>query len=480
MSSGTSLRNRPPLALGALLICVALLYAVSLAPNVLWGDDAMFQLALAKGTLTNHPLWGLLARVFAILPVGNLAFRANLVSAVCAVCAVAFLYQATLAAGGGVRAAVAAGLGLAISHTFWLEAVRAEVYTLHLLIFFAGLWMLLRWRRAPEQHSWLCAGLLLWVAGTYNHLLLTMALPGGTWLVLNSLAPKQRRRALATGVLVTALGLLGLWLFVRGFLAETVFGAARVVVETFSFSLPRLATHLVLLVYQLPLLGLFVLPGVRHLSSEDRPLLFALAAIATCTAVFASTHGILESYVFYLPATGLLALVAGLGVEQHTVRWPTARWVLAMLLVGALQVGLYRLTPIVVNRFAAGAIPSRNLPGREAASYFLWPPKTGYVGARLFAESTLTLLPANSILIADWTLQTPMRYLQVVEQHRSDVLLVQVDPIGLNIIWKNQDQRPLFLANDDPGYYPMDAFRAAFHLLPVGQIYQLKLRESSE
>jgi hypothetical protein len=236
----------------------------------------------------------------------------------------------------------------------------------------------------------------------------------------------------------------------------------------------------VLLVYQLPLLGIFVLPGVRHLSRQDRPLLFALAAMAICTAVFASTHGILESYVFYLPATGLLALLAGIGIEQYTSRWPTARWLVSMLLVGVLQVGLYRLTPIVVNRFAPTAIPARNLPGREANAYFLWPPKTGYLGARCFAESTLDLLPSNSILIADWTLQTPMRYLQVVEQRRSDVLLVQVDPIGLDIIWQNKGQRPLFLANDDPRYYPMDDFRAAFRLIPVGHVHWLELKEDGE
>jgi hypothetical protein len=440
----------------------------------------MFQLALAQGTLTNHPLWGLMARLFVRLPLGNLALRANLASAVYGVCTLAFLYLATLEAGGGVRAAVAAGLGLGISHTFWLEAVRAEVYTLHLLIFFAGLWMLLRWRNVSKQHGWLYAGLIVWAVGTLNHLLLTVALPGGAWLVWNSLTPGERRRTLAVGLVVGVLGLLGLWAFARGFLVGVVLGAARVVIETFSFSPSRLAMHLVLLIYQLPLLGIFVLPGVGSLSREDRPLLFALAAMAVLTAAFASTHGILESYVFYLPATGLLALLAGLGVEQWTNRWPVARWLAAIFLMVALQIGLYRFTPIVVNRFAPAVIPSRNLPGREASTYFLWPPKAGYLGARRFAESTLDLLPADSILIADWTLQTPLRYLQVVEQHRSDVLLVQVDPVGLDIIWQNKGQRPLFLANDDPRYYPMDDFREAFRFIPEGHIYRLELKEDRQ
>lgn len=480
MNSHNPLQRRPLLALGVLLLCVALLYGISLAPDVLWGDDAMFQLALARGTLTNHAVWGLLARLFVRLPVGNVAFRANLASAVYGTCAVAFLYLATLAAGGRVRAAVAAGAGLALSHTFWLESVRAEVYTLHLLIFFAGLWMLLRWRKRPEQRLWLYAGLIVWAIGTYNHLLLTMALPGGAWLVWNTLAPGQRKRALAAGALVSVLGLLGLWFLGRGSFVDVVLGAARVVVETFSFSLSRLAMHLVLLVYQLPLLGIFILPGVRHLSEEDRPFLIGLAIIIVCTAAFSSTHGILESYVFYLPATGLIALMAGLGFERWTGRRCTTHWLAVVVLAAMLQVGLYRLTSLVVNLVAPGVIPSRNLPGREAATFFLWPPKTGYQGARTFAESTLDLLPANSILIADWTLQTPLRYLQLVEQRRPDVLVVQVDPIGLDIIWQNKGQRPLYLANDDPRYYPMVDFLAAFRVLPVGQIHRLELKEGGQ
>lgn len=477
MSSRNDPRNRRLLGLAGVLLSAAVLYGVSLAPDVLWGDDAMFQLALASGTLTNHPLWGLLARIFARIPMGSLAFRANLASAVYAVCALLFLYLATLEAGGEVRAAVAAGLGLAISHTFWLEAVRAEVYTLHLMIFFAGLWMLLRWRRSPEKRLWLNAGLAVWVAGTYNHLLLTMALPGGIWLVLSTLASAERKRALITGVLLSALGLLGLWIFSRGFLVDVVLGAARVVAETFSFSLSRLAMHFVVLIYQLPLLGVFVLPGIRYLSRKDRLLLIALAAIVICTGVFAATHGILESYVFYLPATGLLTLLAGLGVEQWTVRWRSPRWLAAMLLAVLLQIALYRVTPIVADRLAPTVIPSRNLPGRDAATFFLWPPKAGYVGARHFAENTLDLLPVNSILIADWTLQTPIRYIQVVEQRRPDVQLVQVDPTGLEIIWQNKGQRPLFLANDDPRYYPMADFRDVFRLIALGHIYQLELKE---
>lgn len=461
------------------MLCTALLYGLSLAPTVLWGDDAMFQMALARGSLTNHPLWGILARVFARVPLGDMAFRANLASSVYAVGAITFLYLAALGAGGGVRAALGAGITLAISHTFWLESVRAEVYTLHLMLFFAGLWMLLRWRSAPQHQLWLCGGLILWGVGTVNHLLLTVALPGGLWLILSSLPPAARKRALVEVLAALVLSLLALWLFARGFLMEVVVGAARVVLETFSLSPSRLVMHLVLLVYQTPLLGLFSVPGTRWLWGRDRVLFLALGCMGVCTAVFASTHGILESYVFYLPGIGLLALLIGLGIEQRTSSWPAKQWLVAAVIVVCLQAALYRITPLVVNRFAPGVIPSRNLPGRDAATFFLWPPKRGYLGARRFAETTLKLLPPNSMLIADWTLQTPICYLQEVENHRTDVLVVQVDPIGMSAIWQNEGQRPLYLSNADPRYYPMDELRAEFRLIPVGHIYELRKAEDN-
>jgi hypothetical protein len=234
--------------------------------------------------------------------------------------------------------------------------------------------------------------------------------------------------------------------------------------------------HLAILIYQFPLFWVFVIPGVRFLWRRDRSVLVALGGMSLLTAAFASTHGILESYVFYLPVIALIALLIGLGVGT-CVRGPVAHWLAAGLVLVALQVGLYRVTPLVVDHFIPGIVPSRNLPGRDASTFFLWPPKGGYIGARQFAESTLDLLPDDSMLIADWTLLTPMRYLQEVEGIRRDVLIVQVDPLGLSAIRENRGQRPLYLANADPRYYPLAEFEKTFRFIPTEHIYELELLE---
>ncbi len=472
-----------------LLLAGAALYGLTLAPTVLWGDDAMFQRALATGALTNHPLWGLLARLFAQLPVGDLAFRANLASAVYAVGAVGFLFLATLALTDSLRAAVAAGAVLAVSHTFWLEAVRAEVYTLHMLLFLGGLWAFFRWRRA-RCIRWLILGLLFWGVGTVNHLLLTVAWPGGLWLVLSALARAARRKVLVLFPFVVLAGVLVLSLVEPAFLTRVVPDAARVVLATFNLSLSRLAMHLVILLYQFPLCGVLAVPGFVHLWRQDRDAAISLCLMALFTAAFASTHSILESYVFYLPVFGLIALCVGMGAAvvtapaqnagRSTSHWPAGRWLAVGLVLMALQVGIYRVTPAVVERVAPGVIPSRDLPGRRASTFFLWPPKRGYLGARQFAQDSLNLLPADAILITDWTIFAPLQYLQDVEGLRRDVLVVQVDPAGLRTVRENQGRRPLFLANADPRYYPMDELNTRFRLQPVGQVWELRWREDGK
>jgi hypothetical protein len=47
----------------------------------------------------------------------------------------------------------------------------------------------------------------------------------------------------------------------------------------------------------------------------------------------------------------------------------------------------------------------------------------------------------------------------------------------MQVIREFSGTRPVFLANADPRYYPMDALQEHFRLEPVGHIYQLTPRE---
>ena len=79
-------RTDPIMALG-LFIASFVLYIRTLAPSLLFGDSAEFQTiayTLGMGHPTGYPIYILLAKLFTIIPVGDVAYRVNLFSAFCA------------------------------------------------------------------------------------------------------------------------------------------------------------------------------------------------------------------------------------------------------------------------------------------------------------------------------------------------------------------------------------------------------------
>ena len=174
-----------------LFVLTFVLYLSTLSPTVGEADSFEFQVVsytLGVAHPTGYPLYILLGKLFTLLPIGNVAYRVNLISPLFASLAVICLYLCLVRLTQHRAASLLATLTFAFSRTFWSQAVIAEVYTLN--AFFVALVFYLLWKAS----SWLKpgAGKLL-VAFVYglsltNHL--TMAL----------LAPAIAIYALLTGV----------------------------------------------------------------------------------------------------------------------------------------------------------------------------------------------------------------------------------------------------------------------------------------
>jgi len=129
-------------------VCLLVLYVATLAPSVMGGDSGELTAAALTGGVPHppgYPLFAMLARVFAALPLGHSpAWRVNLLSATSTaaaaalVCATVALWTRETAAG-----LVAAAL-FGTNSLVWLHATSAEVFGLNAM--FAGLAFLL----------WLC------------------------------------------------------------------------------------------------------------------------------------------------------------------------------------------------------------------------------------------------------------------------------------------------------------------------------------
>lgn len=126
-----------------------MLYVTAAPPGFYWLDSAELSaaaVALGVPHPTGFPLYCIVARVASLVPLGELAFRIELVSAVCAALAVFWITRLVLelcrADGHALVGAAVAGTLLALSAVFLRQATVAEVYAPSAALLAGGLLLL--------------------------------------------------------------------------------------------------------------------------------------------------------------------------------------------------------------------------------------------------------------------------------------------------------------------------------------------------
>lgn len=186
--SGSTLRHRVGTLLGPLVVGLLALfvYSQTLLPSVGWGDVARFQYLGRIWGIPHrfgYPLYVALSRVFSYLPVGDIAHRINLMSAVFAALSAMMVYLIVMRLASDWIAAGSAALSFAFSRALWGQAVFAEVYTLNAFLIGAVVLVLLVWHQTRR------VGMLYLAIGLYalsfgNHMTVVTLLPAVIFLVL--------------------------------------------------------------------------------------------------------------------------------------------------------------------------------------------------------------------------------------------------------------------------------------------------------
>jgi len=471
------------------------LYVATCAPGVLWADSGHLQLSAtigrAQGSAGSHPLWVWIAHAATRIPMGQLAGRVNLTSALFAAITVALLHRTLRELGVGAMAAVLAAAALAVAHTFWSHAVVAEVYALTLAFMALVVWLALRWRRTGRRAYLAATGWALG-AGLLAHLLVALCLPAVLWLLWTR---RRSMRAADLAGFVTA-GLVGVAPLVALVWRDAAAGGmdlgaalrwALFTFEGYDFSAAMVdldwrllpADALEWLAYLgLQYVGLALVAGVVGVwaigrrAGRDRAVFVALLYIAGASFAFAYRVG--DRYVFYLPSYLAFALWIGYGFDRFLAApgAAEARWLGAMmlLLVTAAPVGAYRLAPEIVAQ-GVTIRDTRHVPGPRGRLYFLWPPKTGYDDADAFARRALASMPAGGVLLAEPVLAAPLAFVQQTEGLRPDVD-IHYCCWDLTAQLAGNANRPVALADRDPARYAADAL-AGYRLEPMGDIYRV-------
>jgi len=136
------IRKKIPLVF--LVVSLLAVYGSSLAPGLTWAnfgaDGGDLITAAATGGIahpTGYPLYLLLARLFQWIPLGSLAFRTNLMSALATVGAAALVYGLVTRSflfdskNDPWLAGLVAGFAYGLAPLVWSQAVITEVYGLH-------------------------------------------------------------------------------------------------------------------------------------------------------------------------------------------------------------------------------------------------------------------------------------------------------------------------------------------------------------
>jgi len=221
----------------AVFLLVLCNFLLSAPRGVMLDDDGYFILAAYFNGVAHppgYPLYTFIAHLFTHVPVGSVAFRVHVCSAVIGALACAVLWRLMLSLSGSRLAAWLAALAFACSGTFWSQATVAEVYSLNALLVFLLLWWCVD--RGIETSPW--QGLVLGLALANHWPLVALTVPA-----LCIAAWPQRRKLLRRPGMLAAAFCFGLlpyaWMVYRSRVSEIAFFGPIDDWHTFWFYLSR-------------------------------------------------------------------------------------------------------------------------------------------------------------------------------------------------------------------------------------------------
>lgn len=440
----------------AIVTIVGATYLATLLPGVGYHPDtARFQFVgkvLGTPHPTGYPTYLMLNHVFVTwFPLGTLAWRANLLSAVFGVVALGLFWGLARSLGARASIAAASALILGFTPTFWSQAIVAEVYTLHAVFVVLLLWFGVRALRPGDEIQ--ATPSLVTLALSFGHHMTTVTLlPAMAW----SLWHEPWRRWLTPRRL---LGLLGvavlaavpyLYLFWRTAVPQTpyletsvrsladlfaVVSGARARRSMFAFSPGELLTERIPLFAELawqqlgPILVVVGL-GVFALGRSRRGVFLALAGLGPL--LWALNYDILDVEVYFLPVWIVAAAYLAVGFEWLAARHLKPAWISLLVVVVPTAVAashfrnvdqsattshaeLVAATLEVVGRDALIVPAVRHQGryfqyflvgeglGRERQIYVVWPPKlvVGYLeGQPTRPDRQPEIIPPNLTVYA--------------------------------------------------------------------------------
>lgn len=186
---------------GGIFILTFAIYTFTICPTIYWEDSAAFSAVHSVLGIPHSPgfpiyvIWG---KIFTLFPIENSAFRSNLMSAFWGSLSLVILYllmlelfKKTNLNDSTLQLPIITGVAfLGFSSAFWLQTIRAEVYTLNIFLTLLLIFLLIKWSKGKDT-NWCFKILILFsfilgLSLTSHPLLVITLLPAFlTFLLLN-------------------------------------------------------------------------------------------------------------------------------------------------------------------------------------------------------------------------------------------------------------------------------------------------------
>jgi len=439
--------------MGLLLGFPLLIYSLTIAPSVTFIDSGeLISVSRFLGIAhpTGYPLYTLLGRLFTFFggnrPAVAMNFMSSFFSAAASLLLGVVVYRALGGSGkvpGGLRpdrtralVAVMGGFLFAFSRTMWQVSTETEVYSLAAL--FTVLLLLLSWpilsigRRAGRGKEadtlWVLPGLgYVWGLSMGNHMSAVLFFPVVVYLFYRLRVWEGRGwRGVALFIVSFLLGFsIYLYIPIRSALDPLLnwgephnpdafirhLTAWQYRIWMFSGDFEVLIDHvegyIQLLLSQFhPVIWLFVLPGGITLYRRRRSLAIALAILFLSDLLYSMNYDIPDIAPYFIPSFAVLVITVAAGVYQ----------------VGELTVSRAPSLSLPLA-LAAFVLPASAI----RANYPICDRSGDFMANELATNLLETVSERAVVLTGTWDLYSPTLYLQLVEEKRGDVVMIDYE-----------------------------------------------------
>jgi hypothetical protein len=462
-------------------------YLRTMLPSTYFWDTGEAQTVPATASIfhpTGFPVYAVVGWLWSQLPIGEVAWRMNLLSGLCVATAAGLV---VLIAGHLIEetnrflrasAAGVAGLAFAFAAEPWENATRADVHALNVLFVTLVVWLLLAWAAAhragsPREGRWLVAAALCFGLGIGAHPLVGLTAFGvAGWLLFVDRRIWRRWRLVAVCAAMIAIGIGSYaYIYLRAIIdpAPPLFYAHPNNWENFRYLVFAEQFHDLFQDFSSPLAGLGAKWDVTERVLAAQFPLVGWLLVAAGAAILAVRR--LEALAFFGLVTVATVLYAMNFDDGDIDRYYLPTIAVAAPLIGVALAFLGATVASAVGeigrRFDAGRIARRRLASVAAASVValgaLLPAMAVVSGYRshdqsqnrsadAWVASVYEHLPPNAVLISWWSYSTPLWYHRWVLGERPDVTIIDERNIlddGYrtmhNAISAHYGQRPVFV-----------------------------------